>query len=81
MAKGKAASKNNAALREKAQDVFFNGKKVKPVKFIGHGRKYMAVQYDDNSGIMAMGPDGIPLAWGSISGAGADPTEEATANA
>lgn len=71
MAKGKVASKNNAALREKAQDVFFDGKKVKPVKFIGNGRKYMAVQVDDNSGSMIMGPDGAPLAWGNISGGGA----------
>ncbi len=69
MAKGKVASKNNAALREKAKEVVFDGKKVKPVKFIGNGRKYMAVQFDDNSGTMAIGADGMPLAWGSISGA------------
>jgi hypothetical protein len=79
MAKGKTASKNNAALREKAQEVIFDGKKVKPVKFIGNGRKYMAVQFDDNSGIMAMGPDGMPLAWGSISGSGNTEAETATA--
>ena len=70
MSKGKTVSKNNAALREKAQEVLFNGKKVKPVKFIGNGRKYIAVQYDDNSGLMAMGPDSEPLAWGSLSRAG-----------
>ena len=71
MAKGKVVSKNNAALRERMQDVFFEGKKVKPVKFIGNGRKYIAVQFDDNSGLMALGQDGTPLAWGSISNTGA----------
>jgi len=76
MAKGKTASKNNAALREKAAEVFFNGKKVKPVKFIG-ASTYMAVQYDDNSGKMATDTDGNPIAWGKISGSGGE--ESATA--
>ncbi len=71
MSKGKTVSKNNAALREKAQEVIFNGKKVKPVKFIGNGRKYIAVQIDDNSGLMVRGADGMPLAWGALSGAAA----------
>jgi len=66
MAKGKTASKNNAALREKAKEIFFNGVKVKPVKVLWDGRKYMAVQYDDNSGKMAYDTDGQPLAWGNI---------------
>ena len=65
------ASKNNAALREKAKEIFFNGVKVKPVKVIWDGRKYMAVQFDDNSGKMAYDArTGQPLAWGSINSSG-----------
>lgn len=68
------ASKNNAALREKAKETIFNGVKVKPVKVLWDGRKYMAVQYDDNSGKMAYDQAGQPIAWGSISGSTAAPT-------
>jgi hypothetical protein len=68
MAKGGkgGASKNNAALREKARKIFFNGIEVKPVLVLWNGRKYMAVQYDDNSGKMAYDTSGEPLAWGNL---------------
>ena len=68
MAKAKTASKNNPTMREKAADIFFNGKKVKPVLFISKGRKFMAVQYEDGS--MAMDHDGNPIDWASTQGAG-----------
>jgi hypothetical protein len=61
MAKAKTASKNNPTTREKAREIIFNGKKVKPAKYIGIERKYMAVAYEDGS--MAMGRDGMPLEW------------------
>ena len=64
MGKAKTASKNNPLTREKAIDIFFNGKKVKPVKYIGLKRKYMAVQYEDGS--MAMDRSGLPVEWNMI---------------
>lgn len=67
MAKAKTASKNNPTMREKAQDIFFNGKKVKPVLFIGPDSKYMAIQYVDNSEV-AEDENGDPLPWSSING-------------
>ncbi|AIL65866.1 hypothetical protein NOVO_07640 [Rickettsiales bacterium Ac37b] len=64
MAKAKTASKNNPVAREKAKEIFFNGKKVKPVLYIGEMRKYMAVQYED--GTLAFDTDGNPTAWSKI---------------
>jgi hypothetical protein len=59
----KTASKNNPNAREKAKKIHFNGKEVKPVLYIGANSKYMAVQYDDGSGQMAVDHNGIPLPW------------------
>ncbi|MFV9875421.1 MAG: hypothetical protein AB8U25_03090 [Rickettsiales endosymbiont of Dermacentor nuttalli] len=64
MAKAKTASKNNPVAREKAREIFFNGKKVKPVLYIGETRKYMAVQYED--GALVFDTDGNPIAWSKI---------------
>ena len=64
MGKAKTASKNNPTTREKAAEIFYSGKKVKPVKYIGIERKYMAVQFEDGS--MAMGHDGLPVEWNRI---------------
>lgn len=64
MAKAKTASKNNPVARDKAKDIFFNGKKVKPVLYIGEKRKYMAVQYED--GTLAFDTEGSPVPWSKI---------------
>jgi hypothetical protein len=64
MAKAKTASKNNPTTREKAKEIFFNGKKVKPVLCIYGKNKYMAVQYE--TGEMAFDRDGIPLPWSKV---------------
>jgi hypothetical protein len=65
MGKAKTASKNNPTQREKAAEIFFNGKKVKPVRFfdVERGTSYIAIQYDDNSGTMAEDGNGDPLPW------------------
>lgn len=63
MTKAKTASKNNPSTREKAKEVFYNGKKVKPVKFIGT-RKYMAIQFEDGS--LPTDPQGNPIPWNMI---------------
>jgi hypothetical protein len=64
MAKAKTASKNNPTTREKAKEVIFNGKKVKPVRFIGNKSRYMAIQFEDGS--MAMDKEGLPLPWSKV---------------
>ena len=61
-------SKNNPANRRKgAQGKSYDGKKVKPVLYIGsrigHG-KYMAVQYED--GNMAYDKNKKPIMWDAI---------------
>jgi hypothetical protein len=64
MGKAKTASKNNPVERESAKVIYYNGQKVKPVKFISAKRKYMAVQYEN--GQMALDPQGMPIAWSKI---------------
>jgi hypothetical protein len=66
MSKAKTASKNNPTTREKAVEIFFNNKKVKPVKFIGNGRIYMAAAYEDGSMVYAEGANEEPLDWNSV---------------
>ena len=57
----KIASKNDPLTREKAKEFFFNGKKIKPVLFIGGGRKYMAVSYEDGSLAYERNGDILPI--------------------
>ena len=68
MSKGKAvaktASKNNPVARVKAKEVTYNGKKVKPVRFISVGRNFIAVQYDN--GQLAVDPAGNVIPWSKI---------------
>jgi hypothetical protein len=59
----KTASKNNPTSRVKAKEFFYNGKKIKPVKFIGNST-YMAVQYEDGS--LVLDRNGLPLPWGKV---------------
>jgi hypothetical protein len=61
-------SKNDPAARDRAgEDKTFEGKKVKPVLYVGtavgHGR-YIAAQ--DESGKLIMGRDGKPIAFRDI---------------
>jgi len=61
-------SKNNPASRGKAEKKKYNGKIVKPVKYIGthigHG-SYMAVQYEEG-GAVALDNNKKPLMWDAI---------------
>jgi hypothetical protein len=62
-------TKNNPANRgAKSKDKFFNGKKVKPVLYmgahVGHG-KYVAAQYDEG-GALVEDNDGKPVMWDAI---------------
>jgi hypothetical protein len=65
MAKAKTASKNNPSARIKAKEIFFNGRKVVPVLFVGSNSKYMSAQYED-SGDLAMDESGLPIKWASV---------------
>jgi hypothetical protein len=53
---------------EKASEIFFKGKKVKPVLYINGGRSYMAVAYVDGvaPNDMAYAPDGFPIPWSNL---------------
>lgn len=64
MAKAKTASKNNPVERESAKVIMYNNQKIKPVKVIMAGRKYMAAQYE--SGQLVLDKAGQPIAWRSI---------------
>ena len=64
----KTASKNNPSARAKAVDILYHGKKVKPVKFIGNGRVYMAVSHEDGNMVYAKAGDEEPLDWNAIRG-------------
>lgn len=66
MAKAKTASKNNPISRAKAKVFKYNDKPVKPVKLISHGRKFMAVQYEN--GQVAVDEKNNPVPWGKIRG-------------
>ena len=74
MAKAKTASKNNPTTREKAKEVIYNGKKVKPIKYVFLGGNYMSASYEDGS--VVLDSAGNPLAW-----AGVVTTANAQANA
>jgi hypothetical protein len=60
----KTASKNNPVARQKAKEMFFNGKKIKPVRFISSGTSYIAAQYED--GNLVVDRAGKPLPWKKI---------------
>ena len=60
----KTASKNNPTARVKNADVFYNGQKVKPVKYMSMSRNFMAAQFEN--GQMALDAKGFPIPWSSI---------------
>lgn len=64
MAKAKTASKNDPTNREKAREIFYNGKKVKPVKFISESSSYMSAE--DETGNIITDANGEPLPWSSV---------------
>jgi hypothetical protein len=64
MSKAKTASKNNPTNRQVAKDIFYNDKKVKPVKYIGLNSTYMAVAFED--GTMPEDNKGNPIPWSDI---------------
>lgn len=64
MSKAKTASKNAPTNREKSKDIFYNGKKIKPVKFVGESITYMAGEYED--GNMVCDSAGNPLPWSNL---------------
>jgi hypothetical protein len=64
MGKAKTASKNNPTTREKAREIFYKEKKVKPVRVIMEKNNFMGVQYEDGS--LAVDRDGMPLPWSRI---------------
>lgn len=62
MGKAKTASKNNPTARAKAREYLFNGKKIKPVKFISSNSTFLAAEFED-SGDLVKGNDGQILSW------------------
>ncbi|MBN8828016.1 MAG: hypothetical protein J0H68_04855 [Sphingobacteriia bacterium] len=64
MGKAKTASKNDPTTREKAKDIFYNGKKVKPVRFVSESGSFMAAE--DESGNVMTDEEGNPIPWSNI---------------
>ena len=64
MAKAKTASKNNPVARVRAKDIFYNGQKIKPVRYISMSRNFMAAQYEN--GQLALDAQGQPVSWSKI---------------
>jgi hypothetical protein len=64
MGKAKTASKNNPTAREKAREFFYNGKKIKPAKFIADGRSFFAAEYEDGTVVVDVNQDPVP--WSKV---------------
>ncbi len=64
MGKAKTASKNNPLGREKAKSFTYNGKAIKPVRYISLERNFIAAQYDD--GELALDAQKNPVPWSKI---------------
>ena len=64
MGKAKTASKNNPTTRAKNKDVFYNGQKVKPVRFLSMKRNFIAAQFENGS--VALDAQGNPIPWSSV---------------
>jgi len=60
MAKAKTAA--TAKLGKK--EFLFDGKKIKPVRFVSLRRNFMSAQYE--SGDLVLDSSGVPLAWTKI---------------
>ena len=57
-------AKTAATAKIGKKDFLFNGKKIKPVKFISLSRNFMSAQYE--SGDLVVDAQGIPIAWAKI---------------
>ncbi len=64
MGKAKTASKNNPTTRKKAKIFSYNGKDIKPCKYVGENSTYMAAVYDD--GNLVEDANGDPVPWGDL---------------
>lgn len=64
MGKAKTASKNNPTTRAKNKDVFYNGQKVKPVRFLSLSRNFIAAQFEN--GQLATDAKGNPIPWSGV---------------
>lgn len=62
MSKAKTASKNNPTSRAQAEEFFYQGQKVKPVKLITGKSSFFAAEYD-GSGDLVLSPNNIALPW------------------
>ena len=70
----KSGSKNNAAKRTGAQEFFFEGKKIKPIKIIAQGSSILGVE-DDQTGDILLSEDGSPISWRKIMSQSNSPTK------
>jgi len=64
MGKAKTASKNNPTQRQKAEDIFYNSKKVVPCEIITENMRFIGAQYEDGSVVKA--PSGELIFWSQI---------------
>jgi hypothetical protein len=64
MGKAKTASKNNPTAREKAREFFYNGKKIKPAKFISAGKSFFTAEYEDGSVVLDVNQHPVP--WSKV---------------
>ncbi len=62
MAQAKTASKNNPTARQKSKEIFYNGEKIKPVKFISEKTSFLSAEYE-NSGELVVDRNGEPVPW------------------
>lgn len=64
MSKAKTASKNNPTAREKAKEFFYNGKKIKPTRFISSSSTFFAAEYEDGSLVVDQNKNPVP--WSKV---------------
>ncbi|NRA73673.1 MAG: hypothetical protein HRU36_02895 [Rickettsiales bacterium] len=57
-------AKTAASAKGTKKEFLFNGKKIKPVKFISLSRNFMSAQYE--SGDLVLDEVGVPMAWKKI---------------
>ncbi|MBV0899167.1 MAG: hypothetical protein KTV77_00055 [Wolbachia endosymbiont of Fragariocoptes setiger] len=65
--KAKTASKNNPTQRKKAEQKVYNGKPVKPVKYVDRDLRmsYMSAEYE-NGNLAADEITGNPIKWEAV---------------
>ncbi len=63
--KTKIASKNNPEGRGQRAEHLYEGKKIRPVKFISGSSSILAAEYEDSGEIVVDG-NGIVLSWNKV---------------